>query len=267
MEFRKDTADAFFKEKIFLQHNSPAATDSRYGWMALPTKLQIEGPIVIEERVGLYGGAYRGSSGAPGSHGLCTIGAFSYSASPLPARLVVGRYCSISTGLRFLDSHHHTHLLTTSAITFRPHNNLWRDLLEEQGVEPDPTWDIYGNKKFPVIGNDVWIGRDVTLSMGIIIGDGAIIAANSTVTKDVPPYTIVGGNPATLLRIRFPIDVVQRLQKVCWWDLDPKLVVRASVLPANQALDMFESCDSDFTPYKPRAIRLNGQGFEVISPD
>lgn len=267
MEFRTDIADVFFREKIFLHHNSPAPSGNRYGWMALPTKLQIDQPLVIEERVGLYGGPYRGSSGAPGSHGLCTIGAFSYSASPLPSGLIVGRYCSISTGLVFLDSHHHTHLITTSAISFRPHNNLWRDLLEEQGVEPDPTWNIYGGKRFPIIGNDVWIGRDVTLSLGITIGDGAIIAANSTVTKDVPPYTIVGGNPATLLRMRFPVELSQRLQQINWWNLDPRLVVRASVLPAEQAAMAFEEHAADHPSYCARSITLTQQGFTVNEPN
>lgn len=266
MDFCRATADAFYKMKIFLQHNSPPPSENRYGWMELPTRIAVKNSLLIEERTGFYGGPYKGSSGAPRTHGLCTMGAFSYSSSPLPAGLSVGRYCSISTGLKFLDSHHHTHLLTTSAITFRPHNELWRDLLQDQGGIFDPTWDIYGGKHFPEIGNDVWVGRDVTLSMGIKIGDGAIIAAGSTVTKDVPPYAIVGGNPATLLRMRFPLEVAARLQQTQWWNLDPKFIARFTVMRAEDALEQFEIARPDQSSFVPRSIVFSDGGFKIISP-
>lgn len=256
MKFTKEVADIFYKARIFLSHNSTEPSSLKYGWMALPTDVKISSPIIIEERVGLYGGMYRGSSGAPGSHGLCNIGAFSYSASPLPEAVKIGRYCSISTGLIFLDSHHHTHLITTSAITFRPHNNLWRDIYDESGCIMDQSWDIYGSKKFPEIGNDVWIGRDVTLSMGIKIGNGSIVAANSTVTKDVPPYSIVGGNPAMVLRTRFPNDISHRLHNTEWWNLDPKLVLRASMLPVDKALADFESASADQNFFDAKSIKI-----------
>ena len=263
MDFTRASAEAFYEMKIFLQHNSPPPSESRYGWMALPTPFREKNRIAIEERTGFYGGPYKGSNGAPRTHGLCTMGAFSYSASPLPAGLSVGRYCSISTGLKFLDSHHHTHLLTTSAITFRPHNELWRDLLEEQHVATDPTWDIYGGKRFPEIGNDVWIGREVTLSMGIKIGNGAVIAANSTVTKDVPPYAIVGGNPATLLRMRFPLEVAERIQRARWWDLDPNFVARMTVMPAEDAIERFEQAEARQRPFLPRSIIISSEGLRI----
>lgn len=266
MDFCREKAEAFYEMKIFFQHNSPPPSANRYGWMQLPTQVREKKVLRIEERTGFYGGIYKGSSGAPGYHGLCSMGAFSYSSSPLPAGLSVGRYCSISTGLKFLDSHHHTHLLTTSAITFRPHNELWRDLLDDQKVASDPTWDIYGNKSFPVIGNDVWIGRDVTMSMGIKIGDGAVIAANSTVTKDVPPYAIVGGNPATLLRMRLPLEISERLQRSRWWDLDPEFIVGLSVMHAEDAIDRFEQERARYLPFNPRSVNLSGEGMEIHNP-
>lgn len=266
MDFCREKASALYEMKIFLQHNSPPPSANRYGWMHLPTLVREKKMLLIEERTGFYGGPYKGSSGAPGGHGFCSMGAFSYSSSPLPPGLSVGRYCSISTGLRFLDSHHHTHLLTTSAITFRPHNDLWRDLLEGQGVASDPTWDIYGGKSFPAIGNDVWIGRDVTMSMGIKIGDGAVIAANSTVTKDVPPYAIVGGNPATLLRMRFPLEMCERLQRSRWWNLDPKLIAHLTVMHAEEALHRFEQEHTQHEPFNPRSVLLSSEGMKIQKP-
>jgi virginiamycin A acetyltransferase len=69
-----------------------------------------------------------------------------------------------------------------------------------------------------IIGNDVWIGRDVTLMSGVSVGDGAIIAANSHVTKPVPPYAIVGGNPAQVVRMRFDAETRASLLEIKWWD-------------------------------------------------
>nr|WP_109513440.1 CatB-related O-acetyltransferase [Pseudomonas ovata] len=264
MIFNRTVADNFFQAKIFLHFNIGHNTESKYGWMNLPTEIDTRHPIRIEERVGFYGGPYTGSNGAPPSHGLCSIGSFSYSVSKLPAKLEVGRYCSISGGLIFLDSHHQTHLLTTSAITFRPQNLLWKDLLQNVGTPQDPTWNIYGHKNFPKIGNDVWIGRDVTMSMGISIGDGAIIAAGSVVTKDVPAYTIVGGNPATVIRGRFPNEIAFRLQQSRWWEKSPEFVARIAPLPVEEALREYEFNHDSVENFVPKTIILNAHGLKAL---
>jgi virginiamycin A acetyltransferase len=81
-----------------------------------------------------------------------------------------------------------------------------------------PTSDELPYKGDTVIGNDVWIGYDTLIMPGVTIGNGAIIAARSVVTADVPPYTIVGGNPAQMVRLRFDADSARRLQSVAWWD-------------------------------------------------
>lgn len=91
-------------------------------------------------------------------------------------------------------------------------------------------WDkAMDGKQFPykgdlVIGNDVWIGYNSILMAGITVGDGAIIAANSTVTGDVEPYTIVGGNPAKLIRKRFSEEKTAKLLELKWWDWDIKKI-------------------------------------------
>ncbi|MFT6131261.1 MAG: virginiamycin A acetyltransferase [Neolewinella sp.] len=76
----------------------------------------------------------------------------------------------------------------------------------------------YPRKGDVMIGNDVWIGYNATIMAGVIIGDGAIIATNATVVKDVPPYTIVGGNPAREIKRRFDAETVQELLALKWWD-------------------------------------------------
>ena len=91
----------------------------------------------------------------------------------------------------------------------------------EHGIWADKAWD---NKGDIVIGNDVWIGYEAVIMAGVTIGDGAIIGTRAVVTKDVPPYTIVGGVPAKLIRKRFPDDVIERLLSLKWWDLPPETV-------------------------------------------
>ncbi len=79
---------------------------------------------------------------------------------------------------------------------------------------------IYLYKGDTVIGNDVWIGMDTTIMPGIKIGDGAIIAAKSVVTRDVAPYTIVGGNPANKIKERFSNEIIEELLQIQWWHFD-----------------------------------------------
>lgn len=82
-------------------------------------------------------------------------------------------------------------------------------------------WD---NKGDIIIGNDVWIGYEAVIMAGITIGDGAIVAARAVVTKDVPPYTIVGGTPAKVIRKRFPDDTITTLLTLKWWDWPPETI-------------------------------------------
>jgi virginiamycin A acetyltransferase len=260
MLFDKNTAQELYELKILLAHNSMAPTDTRYGWLDLPSEIKFSEPIRLEERVGIYGGAYHGSVGAPNYHGFCTMGSFSYSASALPQGLVIGRYCSIATGLTFLDSHHPVDLLSTSAMTFRPHNHLWMDLVKATGGNAVAEWDIYNHKKFPIIGNDVWIGRDVTLAMGVSISTGAVIAARSVVTKDVPPYAVVAGNPAEVKKIRFSDDLVLRLLNSRWWEKSPEYVAWVIGKKAHDQLAIIEGILKDAPLYKPRVVTLSTNG-------
>lgn len=126
-------------------------------------------------------------------------------------RLVIGKFCSIACGVKFLfNSANHT-LGSLSNYTFPIFFEEW-DLNKEDITS---AWD---NKGDITIGNDVWIGYEAVIMAGVSIGDGSVIASRAVVTKDVPPYTIVGGIPAKEIRPRFEGNTVTLLQKMQWWD-------------------------------------------------
>lgn len=223
MIINHETASDLWDNRIFFKLNSPKPEAGRYGWLLLDKQVALRANVTIESYTGLYRGPYKGCVGGGKYSGLCSIGSFSYSYSALPEPMRVGRYCSISNGLVILDSHHPMDLVTTSIITFRPGNPLVSDFITEDQTK-QYNWHKFGGKSYPQIGNDVWIGRDVTLCMGIKIGNGAVVAAGSLVTKDVPPYAVVGGNPARILKYRFPDEISAELNSLEWWNYNPKRI-------------------------------------------
>ena len=126
-------------------------------------------------------------------------------------RLIIGKFCSIACGAKFLfNSANHT-LKSLSNYTFPLFFEDWE--LDKKNVAL--AWD---NKGDIIIDNDVWIGYEAVIMAGVHIGDGAVIAARAVVTKDVPPYTIVGGTPARKIRMRFEEETIARLQQIQWWN-------------------------------------------------
>jgi len=126
-------------------------------------------------------------------------------------RLVIGKFCSIACGVKFLfNSANHT-MRSLSTYPFPL-------FFEEWGLDIKNVTQSWDNKGDIVIGNDVWIGYEAVILAGVTIGDGAIIGSRAVVTKDVLPYTIVGGLPAKPIRKRFSDEVAQKLQEVKWWD-------------------------------------------------
>jgi virginiamycin A acetyltransferase len=124
-------------------------------------------------------------------------------------KLIIGKFCMIASDVTFImnGANHLTDAVST--YPFAIFGDGWEDAME--GREYPRKGDI-------MIGNDVWIGYNATIMAGVIIGDGAIIATNATVVKDVPPYTIVGGNPAREIKRRFDAETVQELLALKWWD-------------------------------------------------
>lgn len=125
-------------------------------------------------------------------------------------RLIIGKFCAIARGVKFIMNGANHQMNGISTFPFFIFGNGWESARPADGELP--------YKGDTVIGNDVWIGYDALIMPGVTIGDGAIIAARSVVTADVPPYAIVGGNPARLVRQRFDAEDVRRLLAIAWWD-------------------------------------------------
>jgi len=126
-------------------------------------------------------------------------------------RLVIGRFCSIACCARFIftSANHTMQSLSTYPFPI---------FFDEWGLNQKDIANAWDNKGDINIGNDVWIGYEAVILSGVNIGDGAIIGARAVVTKDVPPYTIVGGVPAKEIRKRFDSKTIEKLQRLKWWD-------------------------------------------------
>lgn len=124
-------------------------------------------------------------------------------------KLIIGKFCMIASDVKFIMNGANHLTKAISAYPFAIFGQDWKDAMKDKN---------YPTKGDTEVGNDVWIGFNSTIMPGVSIGHGAIIAANSTVTKDVEAYTIVAGNPAKEIRKRFSNDQIQQLLKIKWWD-------------------------------------------------
>ena len=146
-------------------------------------------------------------------------------------RLIIGKFCSIACSAKFLFNSGNHKMASLSTYTFPLFFEEWD--LEKENVAQ--AWDQKGDI---IIGNDVWIGYEAVILSGVTIGDGAVIGCRAVVTKDVPPYTIVGGVPAKPIRKRFDEETIKELQKIKWWDWTEEKI--AGKIPAIQAGDLEE---------------------------
>lgn len=149
---------------------------------------------------------------------LWQMGAFSYSWSKLPINTQIGRYCSIAAEVRVMGLRHPHEWVTTSATTYDQNFVIYQKYLSDTKTEQHARRLPKVHSHGLIIEHDVWIGARVLLKPNIRIGTGAVIAANSVVTKDVPPYAIVGGNPAKIIKYRFDKDQIEKLLKLEWWN-------------------------------------------------
>lgn len=134
-------------------------------------------------------------------------------------RLKIGKFCSVACGAKFLFTSGNHSLRSLSTYTFPIFYEQW-------GLDPKNIRDAWDNKGDIVIGNDVWIGYEAVLLSGVTVGDGAVIGTRAVVTKDVPPYTIVGGVPARPIRRRFDPQTIARLEELRWWDWEEERIAR-----------------------------------------
>ena len=125
-------------------------------------------------------------------------------------KLIIGKFCALSRGIKFIMNGANHKMSGFSTYPFEIFAPSWKKVT--------PQLNEYPFKGDTVIGNDVWIGYEAVIMPGVKIGDGAIIAAKSVVTKEVQPYTIVGGNPAQIIRQRFSDEIIQDLLEIAWWN-------------------------------------------------
>ena len=140
--------------------------------------------------------------------------------------ITVGNFCSIARGTAVQEHNHDAECITTYFIKFR--------IFEEKyGIDAISKGSV-------TIGNDIWIGTQSTILTGVTIGDGAIIAANSVVTSDVPPYAIVGGTPAKVLKYRFSDEIIAKLLELKWWNWDiEKIKANKELFYGNLTIEKF----------------------------
>ncbi len=133
-------------------------------------------------------------------------------------KLIIGKFCALARGVKFIMNGANHQMDGFSTYPFYIFGGGWEKAAPAQENMPHE-----GNT---VVGNDVWIGYDSLIMPGVTIGDGAIIASRSVVTADVPAYAIVGGNPANVIRKRFPDDTIAHLSDLAWWDWDIEKISR-----------------------------------------
>ena len=130
-------------------------------------------------------------------------------------KLIIGKFCQIAHGTTFIMGAANHRLGSATTYPFNVMGGVWREI-------STPHIEELPHKGDTVIGNDVWLGRNCTILPGVKIGNGAIVAACSVVTKDVAPYTVVGGIPARFLKKRFDDGTAALLEELRWWDLPPE---------------------------------------------
>ncbi len=160
------------------------------------------------------------------------IGRFTYGYENLEVRqwnegasLQIGSFCSLANNITiFLGGNHRVDWITTF-----PFGHIFQDELGLSAVEGHPATN--GDV---IVGNDVWIGAGSTIMSGVKIGDGAVLAANSCITKNVMPYHIAGGNPARSIKPRFESDIIEILLSLKWWDFEIEIIKDISRLLCQQ---------------------------------
>lgn len=134
-------------------------------------------------------------------------------------RLIIGKFCAIASGTKFIMGAANHRISSITTYPFNVFGGVWKEKTPDHLSQLPFKGDI-------IVGNDVWIGRESRIMPGVKIGDGSIVGAYSVVTKDVPPYSVIGGNPARLIKRRFEDDLIKMLLKLRWWDFDAEKLVK-----------------------------------------
>jgi virginiamycin A acetyltransferase len=152
-------------------------------------------------------------------------------------KLVIGKFCAIGSGAKFIMNGGNHETKPVSTYPFAIFGNGWEKITE--GIDLK---EKYPTKGDTTIGNDVWIGHEAVIMPGVKIGDGAVVATKAVVTKDVPPYSIVAGNPAQVAKMRFSEDTIAKLQQIAWWNWDVEKITRNLHLINSDDMEALAAC-------------------------
>ena len=179
------------------------------------------------------------------------MGVFSYSHSPLFAHVSVGRYCSIASNVEWMGGRHPTDWASTSSAFYD--DGALQGLsayFRDRGLVASPH-TFQANDGRVQIGNDVWIGQGAMIAPGVKVSDGAVIGARALVLEDVPPYAVVVGAPARVMRYRFPPELIERLLSSEWWRFAPDVLQK---LPAQNPMAFLDALGAKLEVEPPRTI-------------
>lgn len=211
-----------------------------------------------------------------GNFQVDNIGAFTYFNTKAYVRNVesIGRFCAVGPGVIMGMPEHSINALS-SHIIFRDCDSLithefcdyskGNKMLET--IKKKTRLDL--NKKGKInIGNDVWIGCNAIIMRGVTIGDGAVIAAGTVVTKDVEPYSVVTGVPARVIKYRFEKEIIEKLLKLCWWDYGPDIVKNVDIYDIEKTVEVIEErINNGFEKYTSSFLELSGMDGSIIKVD
>jgi acetyltransferase-like isoleucine patch superfamily enzyme len=185
---------------------------------------------------------------------LTSMGAASFQNGPHPVG-TMGRYCSIADRVSVMGERHPVEHVTTSAFPYRiGHRPSFDSMRQNFGLGGDRVLPSINTGPLPALGHDVWIGYDAMLARGITLGTGCIIAARAVVTKNVPAYAIVGGNPARLIRMRFSDDIIAGLLALKWWDLHPSILFEHNIRDPQGFIETVGRAKAEIGTFIPRVL-------------
>jgi acetyltransferase-like isoleucine patch superfamily enzyme len=219
--------------------------DNRFGVRLKPgDQVYFDDRVEVEPYIGIHGGNV-----------IPAIGFLSFVNSAVPPDITIGRYCSIGAELRFPRYRHPVEHVSTSSFTHDPQT----DLVVRAVRDRKPAYaNFFPNpQRGPIaIEHDVWVGQEATIMPGVTLGTGSVVAANSVVTKSVPPYAIVGGNPAQLIRMRFERALIDGLLASHWWDYHFTDFDGLDLAQPEAFLRGFAALAPGLQPYRPAKIAL-----------
>jgi acetyltransferase-like isoleucine patch superfamily enzyme len=237
--YTEEIEQFFIDNNIFLKH--PFSIKGIY---QMGDKVTLRGQVLLEPFATM-----------PGKNIFASCDAFSFFQSNFAPPTRVGRYCSISWACTIMAGDHPIHHVSTHPFTYR---DYYEKLIRNKFGDAVKPVSFNQDRGATVIGNDVWIGQNTILRNGITIGDGAVIAAGAVVTKDVPPYAIMGGNPAKVIRYRFDEQLREKLLASRWWQYSSDAFIGLDVSDPEAFVDglMDRVAKGEVAPYEPPKFDL-----------